>query len=74
LVNLELVCIDTIIGCSDVFRSLIENEYPNIGNILMCYSSQNLSLKIIKNLVPIIQGNLDKVKIKNFNKNLIHIF
>ncbi len=70
LINLELLVIDIILYTKNLFESLLEVDFPNIGNILLCYFSENCILKIITSIVPIIEANLDKVKKIDFDFNV----
>jgi hypothetical protein len=63
LINLELFLIDSILDSKETFESLLEVDYPNIGNILLCYFSESCMLKIITAILPIIEGHIEKVKL-----------
>ncbi len=61
LINLELFIIDLLVESKNIFQSLLEVDYPNIGNILLCYYSETCILNIINSILPTIEANIEKV-------------
>jgi hypothetical protein len=61
LINLENFLIDCLIDTKTNFKSILDMDMPNVGNIIMIYYSQATILRVIKSLLPIIEANADKV-------------
>jgi hypothetical protein len=72
-INLELLFIDSILDSKNTLESLLEVDYPNIGNILLCYFSENCMLKIITSILPIIEGHIEKVKLTVHRNNVLYL-
>jgi hypothetical protein len=61
LINLENFIIDCLIDTKTNFKSLLDMDTPNVGNIIMIYYSEATVLRVIRSLLPIIEANADKV-------------
>ena len=72
LMNLELLFFDFLVNKNKLYQSLIELESSNIGNILLFYFSQVCLFKVLNAMIPILKGNLEKVKLYKYKKpNLV---
>lgn len=62
LINLELLTLELLLESRTKYQSLLDAEFPPIGNLLLCYFSQNFNLKVFTKIFQLIEKNIEKVR------------